>query len=253
MPPSYTYSPLENHDEKAYHDSRKHGIVRRLWPGWYAFSLCLLSNVLACGLGFLLASQQSIMPSSTDSSEHTAPSAALLSPTVITSASTSIMIDGVEVKGTQCGNSWQEAKALGCRFDVMASRWYSPECFDQEVLDEMLAEPHVNWNFTWYEDKAHTVVVPPEKVFKGEFDRVYPNNLFHIKHCLHLWRKLHHAVLVGASVDEDILSYEHTRHCTNMIMEWTDPSFKRHSVTHAESATPFCRSNPVGLLDVRKR
>ncbi|KAG8167957.1 hypothetical protein KVR01_003646 [Diaporthe batatas] len=138
---------------------------------------------------------------------------------------------------------------MGCHFDVMASRWYAPECFDREVLDDMLAEPKVNWNFTWWSDAKHTQLVPPEKVFGGEFEKVYPNNLFHIKHCLHLWRKLHHAVITRRPVDEDILDYEHTVHCTNMIMNWTDPGFNRNSVTHAESARPFCRSQAVGLLE----
>ena len=31
---------------------------------------------------------------------------------------TTKIIDGVEVHGTQCGESWEEAKAMGCHFDV---------------------------------------------------------------------------------------------------------------------------------------
>ncbi|OIW34365.1 hypothetical protein CONLIGDRAFT_709712 [Coniochaeta ligniaria NRRL 30616] len=175
-------------------------------------------------------------------SSPTAATVQLDNATASVRANKTAIIDGVEVLGTQCGSNWQEAKAMGCHFDVMASRWYSTECFDQEVLDDMLAEPQVNWNFTWYADHEHTIVVPPEKVFRGEFDKVYPNNLFHIKHCLHLWRKLHHAVLTSRPVDEDILDYDHTIHCTKMIMDWVNPGFKRHSVTTAKSATPFSPS-----------
>lgn len=253
MPSKYKYSPLGDQLEEG-HKGRPGllAVSRRMWPGWCAFSLCILSNALACGLGFLLAFHMQFLDLPKPSScGQTSTAIGHDNSKTLSTASATTMIDGVEVLGTQCGRNWQEAKAMGCHFDVMASRWYSPECFDQEVLDEMLAEPHVNWNFTWYADKAHTVLVPPERVFSGEFEKVYPNNLFHIKHCLHLWRKLHHAVLAGRPVDEDILDYEHTRHCTRMIMEWTDPDFKRHSVTHAESATPFCRSTSVGLLNTK--
>ncbi|KAK5655855.1 hypothetical protein OQA88_5394 [Cercophora sp. LCS_1] len=216
-------------------------------PSWAWLRIALLtlvSHLAFFGLGFLASdtrgrviSTQSTVPPNTHHTQR--PS----------KATTTAIIDGIEVIGTKCGDNWQEAKALGCKWDVMASRWYAPECFDQDVVDDMLAEPQVNWNFTWYADKEHTIVVPSEKVFSGEFDKVYPNNLFHIKHCLHLWRKLHHSVVTGRPLDEDILDYEHTTHCTRMIMDWMDPDFKRHSVTSASTGTPFCRSAPLGLVE----
>lgn len=156
-------------------------------------------------------------------------------------------IDGSRVEGTQCGNSWQEAEALGCHFDVMASRWYSPECFDAETLEGMLAEPQVN--FTWYADREHTEVYPPEKALRGEFVKVWPDNAFHIKHCLYLWRRLHHAIIENKSIDEDLFSYGHTLHCTRMILEWMEPGFKRHTISFQTSGTPFCRRNPLGFLN----
>ncbi|KAK1710291.1 uncharacterized protein BDZ83DRAFT_591522 [Colletotrichum acutatum] len=157
------------------------------------------------------------------------------------------MIDGIEAPGTQCGDTWQEAKDLGCHFDVMASRWYAPECFDQTALEGMLDEqPYVN--FTWYEDKEHTRVYPSELVLRGEFDKVYPSGDYHIYHCLYLWRRLHHAVIKNKPVDEDLLEYGHTLHCTRMIMQWMDPSIPRTTISSATSGTPFCRSSRLGLM-----
>jgi len=155
-------------------------------------------------------------------------------------------IDGSSTEGTQCGNSWQDAVSLGCHFDVMASRWYAPECFDQEALDTMLAEPQVN--FTWYVDREHTAVFPPEKALKGEFDKVWPDNDFHIKHCLYLWRRLHRAVVNNRPIDEDLFDYEHTLHCTRMILEWMEPGFVPRTISFATSGRPFCRRNPLGWL-----
>jgi hypothetical protein len=162
-------------------------------------------------------------------------------------AGTVAMIDGVDTPGTQCGDSWQEAKELGCHFDVMASRWYAPECFDQAALEGMLEEqPYVN--FTWYADKEHTKIYPSELVLRGEFDKVYPSGDYHIYHCLYLWRRLHHAVLKNKPVDEDLFRYGHTLHCTRMIMRWMDPSIPRTTISSATSGTPFCKSTRLGVL-----
>lgn len=95
-----------------------------------------------------------------------------------THASTSYVkievVNGVETEGTQCGSTWEQAKEMGCKFDVMASRWYAPDCFFDEVLDEMMAEPWVN--FTWYADEDHTEIFPSEKAMAGEFIHVYPDD-----------------------------------------------------------------------------
>jgi len=44
-----------------------------------------------------------------------------------------------------CGTDSHEAEAAGCHFDIMASSWYSEECFNREVLDQMLDEVSFNW------------------------------------------------------------------------------------------------------------
>ncbi|OJJ42286.1 hypothetical protein ASPZODRAFT_137372 [Penicilliopsis zonata CBS 506.65] len=152
-----------------------------------------------------------------------------------------------EIQGTQCGSSWQEAKAMGCHYDVMASRWYSDECFDAEVLEEMLLEPQVN--FTWYMDEQHTQEVPWELALSGEFEVLYPLYDFHKIHCLYLWRRLHHAVLNNRPLDDDLLEYEHTVHCTRNLLTWPDPHVQE-GLTTAHAGIPFCRSNPLGVLPV---
>jgi hypothetical protein len=62
---------------------------------------------------------------------------------------------------------------MGCKFDVMASRWYAPKCFSQEVLDEMMAEPWIN--FTCYVNEDHIEIFPSERAMAGEFVHVYPD------------------------------------------------------------------------------
>lgn len=85
-------------------------------------------------------------------------------------------------------------------------RWGHPRCFDQETLDAMMAEPQVN--FTWYVDREHREEFPPDKAIRGairgEFDKIWPHNNFHIKHYLYLWQRLHHAIIKNIPIDDDL-------------------------------------------------
>ncbi|CAI7574178.1 unnamed protein product [Penicillium glandicola] len=115
-----------------------------------------------------------------------------------------------ETGEAKCGTHWTEAKRLGCHFDVMASRWYSPSCFNQGVLGEMLEEV----NFKWYADREHTKEVSRDVVLAGEFEAVYPDNDYHIMHCLYLWRRLHSAIIEHRHLDDD--KYPQLAYTSNM-------------------------------------
>lgn len=153
------------------------------------------------------------------------------------------IINGKAVRGTQCGDSWQEAKALGCIYDILASRWYAPECFDKESFDAMMLEPGTN--FTWYSDKEHTIEVSSDLAWKGEFELLFPWKHFHKIHCLYLWRKMHHALLNNLPLDDDLMEEHHTIHCTqNLIL---NPKV-REVASIAQAGRPFCRRSPLGVM-----
>lgn len=159
------------------------------------------------------------------------------------------IVDGQVVHGTQCGDSWQEAKALGCIYDYIASRWYAPECYDPDAFAAMKAEPQVQAykNWTWYADKEHTVEVPAATAMAGEFVVLYPLHDFHKVHCLYLWRKMHHALLNGLPLDDDLMEEHHTIHCTQTLMTWGDPHI-HELATLDQAGRPFCRTNPLGIM-----
>ncbi|KUJ23685.1 uncharacterized protein LY89DRAFT_775951 [Mollisia scopiformis] len=155
------------------------------------------------------------------------------------------VVNGELIEGTQCGDSWQEAKALGCIYDKMASRWYAPECFDKESFDAMMMEPGTN--FTWFSDFEHTIEVPAEIAQHGEFELLYPLYNFHKIHCLYLWRKMHHSLLNNLPLDDDLMEEDHTVHCTKNLLTWADPTVSEvASIAHA--GRPFCRRNPLGVM-----
>ncbi|KAK1760003.1 hypothetical protein QBC47DRAFT_357814 [Echria macrotheca] len=158
---------------------------------------------------------------------------------------TTKIVDGQVIEGTQCGNSWQEAKAYGCIYDVIASRWYAPECFDKESFDAMREEPGTN--YTWFTDKEHTIPFPADAAERGEFELLYPLYNFHKIHCLYLWRKMHHALLNNLPLDDDLMEEDHTIHCTKNLLTWPDPNV--HEVASiAQAGRPFCRRNPLGVM-----
>jgi len=43
-------------------------------------------------------------------------------------------------KLTSCGNSTEEARARGCKYDVLLNNWVPAPCFDQEWVDEYLED-----------------------------------------------------------------------------------------------------------------
>lgn len=142
----------------------------------------------------------------------------------------------------KCGNSWQEAKALGCHYDVLASRWYSDECYNDEVLQTMLKEV----DFQWYGDANHTQPVSWDLALSGEFDALWPLHDYHIMHCLYLWRRLHSAVVGHLYLDDDVYAYHHTLHCTRLIMQWPmEWKYGKNTTTISPSGLPYCRNEPL--------
>ena len=155
------------------------------------------------------------------------------------------IVNSEVIEGYQCGDTWQEAKALGCIYDVIASRWYAPECFDRESFEAMRREPGTN--YTWFTDKEHTQPFPAEVAERGEFVLLFPLYNFHKIHCLYLWRKMHHALLNNLPLDDDLMEEDHTIHCTKNLLTWPDPHIQEvASIAHA--GRPFCRREPLGVI-----
>lgn len=145
----------------------------------------------------------------------------------------SIENSGGSILGS-CGSSPEEALDLGCHYDMMSSTWDWPECHDHELLQEMVAEQ----NLTWYLDKKHTQAISQDIAYSGNFTRLYPLMDFHISHCVYMWRKMHKAVLLQAPLDEELWSYEHTLHCSRLIMDWHKP---RKTISRSMPGYPVCR------------
>jgi hypothetical protein len=125
----------------------------------------------------------------------------------------------------------------------MASRWWPEDCFDDHVLDEMLQDVMGQDEsvIEWWEDVKHTQPVAWDRAKAGEFEVLYASHPYHVAHCLYQWRKLHWALLNHQHIDHDFFVFDHTLHCTRLILEW--PRAIKYGVNGSSAAftlTPPC-------------
>lgn len=117
----------------------------------------------------------------------------------------------------QCGTSAAEAKARGCRFDIMSFSWLPPVCDDKEVT-EMFLEAG---NWTWSRDPQGKHVISQEDVGTGDFEYLFTNYRYHLTHCVYIWQKFHRALFTGdlSRIDGYSAGIGHTEHCSKMLLD----------------------------------
>ncbi|KAM7220098.1 hypothetical protein V8F06_004426 [Rhypophila decipiens] len=113
-----------------------------------------------------------------------------------------------------CGTSPQEAVSRGCRFDVMSFAWLPAPCFDKELMADFL----VLRDWRWYMDRDGTQIADAAAAARGEYDRLYVTQEYHMYHCTYMWRKMHRAIRHRWPLDGYIGNMEHTAHCEAMLV-----------------------------------
>ncbi|KAK4191065.1 nucleotide-sugar transporter-domain-containing protein [Podospora australis] len=120
-----------------------------------------------------------------------------------------------------CGSTPTEAREHGCRFDINSFCWLPPPCDDEPLAQEF--DQLAAWE--WYRDENKTQPVSREQVATGEFTDLHVSWEYHLQHCTFMWRKLHRAILGSggkAAVDSYIGEMKHTRHCSEMLLNYRD-------------------------------
>jgi hypothetical protein len=142
---------------------------------------------------------------------------------------------------TQCGDSAESARTLGCFFDIMSFSWIPPECFDEALtreFDRMQA-----WE--WFEDVAGRKPVTKTEVLQGTASQLYVSFDYHRAHCTFMWKKFHRAIGEGNLVDSYIGSYNHTLHCERMLLIRDEDLDSLN--TRIVAKFPLCDSRTVSL------
>lgn len=137
-----------------------------------------------------------------------------------------------------CGSTSTEARAQGCRFDVMMSAWVHERCYDAELMEQTLSVER----FTWFEDLAMTLPVPESVVRLGNHHRLYTRPDFHYKHCAYVWLRQMRAWRGQAAIDDNSWGFEHTVHCAQSLLAPNTPYPKNHTennVVYYRCGKPF--------------
>lgn len=120
-----------------------------------------------------------------------------------------------------CGNTPEEARARGCRFELHNFAWVPAACYDNELADAWDAEE--GWLFS--ADENGTDLIPKEVALRGDLSAAWVPWSQHLAHCALIWRKFHRAVAFGRPMDSWTSSYSHTSHCaSNLVRKDLDGS-----------------------------
>ena len=124
-----------------------------------------------------------------------------------------------------CGKSTQEAKALGCKYDVLLNAWVPAPCMDEEFIQEYKDDgtwsSYADWNMT---QKLTTVDEISERKF------YYTSVKDHVNHCAVMWKKQFWALFEERpAFDTIIASPGHTDHCAQYLVDvmesdWNEPT-----------------------------
>lgn len=114
-----------------------------------------------------------------------------------------------DVHHVGCGNSTAEARAAGCKFDVMSYTWAQPACFDQELMYDFLGQD--DWR--WYPDEETAEELTVGDVSDGQREYVYVTWEYYRTHCIYMWKKMHRSLMTSRSLDSYVFDYRHTEQC----------------------------------------
>jgi hypothetical protein len=125
-----------------------------------------------------------------------------------------------DVVENPCGSTPEEAKAMGCSFDVLCWCWLPEECIDRKLSEELLVVD--DWHF--YYDEAGLYEIPKIELGSGNTtDMTYTIQGYHYYHCTSSPKKPHRAWQNGWKMDGVTVDYEHTEHCEYVLVQSTTP------------------------------
>ncbi|KAK8096136.1 hypothetical protein PG999_014158 [Apiospora kogelbergensis] len=121
------------------------------------------------------------------------------------------------VETLSCGSSLEEAKALGCGYDILMNAWLSPPCLDAVSV----ADYQKDGSWVGYADTNRTIPIPLAEL--GDYVEYYTSQRDHVVHCLALWKRQFRALFEGWKyVDPGLTMEKHVGHCVKLLLEKTE-------------------------------
>jgi hypothetical protein len=98
---------------------------------------------------------------------------------------------------------------------MISFTWLPHECYDAELSAEFMS---LN-NWTWALDANGTTLVPYDEVAVGNITNGWVTWEYHLTHCLYTWKKLVRHLERGGAMDWYVMSFDHTRHCSKLLLQ----------------------------------
>jgi hypothetical protein len=123
--------------------------------------------------------------------------------------------NGLKFTKNHCGSSPDEARALGCHYELIGLRWVPDSCYDAE-LDEEFG----NHGWPYFLDKNATKEVSKDVVKRGNEPVIFITWEQHLTHCAYSMRMLYRRYKEHR-IDHTIPSYirdeDHFNHCLGVL------------------------------------
>ena len=118
--------------------------------------------------------------------------------------------------GYWCGTTPEEARARGCKFDVILYSWVPPLCYDAELQQAYLDQRESEWYLE--RGGGSGARVSQERASTGEEPGLWLPWAYHDYHCQFIW-KMMTRILRNSSmgIPGRLLEYYHTDHCINVL------------------------------------
>ncbi|KAL9635101.1 MAG: hypothetical protein Q9164_003672 [Protoblastenia rupestris] len=118
--------------------------------------------------------------------------------------------------GYWCGTTPEEARAKGCKFDVILYSWVPPSCYDHELQVAYLEERESEWYFQRGGEGGERV--SQERAAEGVEPGLWLSWDYHDYHCQFIFRMMTRILQKPSQgVPGRVLEDYHTRHCINVL------------------------------------
>lgn len=124
-----------------------------------------------------------------------------------------------------CGNTTAQARARGCKFDLLSYSWLRPQCLDRQTSAEFRTwiQPPSRSLGSWpfFTNDTFTSQVPDEEAFSERTLRVLTYTTWeeHLGHCVFLTRRIYRSMNGDFGMDPHFGNFSHTVHCTDEILK----------------------------------
>ena len=126
---------------------------------------------------------------------------------------------GIPAPEFDCGWSPAEARAKGCKFDVVTTSWM-PEACSTDYTSEYVSTSDDGQGYQFFTDKTGTRAITHDELREYDYTtRFWSTKKWHLTHCLFIFKRFYDAVEKGKRITTHEQEMEHADHCVGLILE----------------------------------